>query len=429
MAAKMDIPPMADSGKAPTRINTANPREAAFVAALNSAKGVQFASDSLEKWRKDCTPKSFDYHLAREIAYGTIRMSLALDYLAAQLTEKKRLNVKVGEKVLIRQAVYQAYFMDRIPLHAIVNETVALAKKHFHSTFANFLNAILRKLSNKAPKLPQGDKPSDISIRYSYPEFVVKQFLGFYGLEQTKEILECGNHPSQTLFRVRPGAKENYDKLPGVESFGILKDSSLLEKIASSPEFYIQNITPAELIRTLCSQIKVPKRILDLCASPGGKLIAAHDAFPKAELVANDVSKEKIHAIQENCEKYSIQAEIQCSKGEEFSDDRKFDIVILDVPCSNSGVLNKRAEARWRISRENIAELEKLQMELLKNASHLVSDNGQIWYMTCSILKQENELLIERVAKELSLTVVSQQTILPKKDGWDGGFACALKKV
>src|SRR5690606_22233382 len=99
---------------------------------------------------------------------------------------------------------------------------------------------------------------------------------------------------------------------------------------------------------------------------------------------------------------------------------------ILDVPCSNSGVLNKRAEARWRISWQSIKELEKIQMNLLRNASKLLSEKGQIWYLTCSILKPENERVVAWAAKELALSVISQQTILPHQEGWDGGFAAAL---
>lgn len=425
---------MVNSRKIPNGINTLNPREAAFLAAFYSVKEMHFASDSLEQWRKNSSPKQPDYHLARELAFGSIRMALALDYLAAHLTEQKKLNVKVGEKVLIRQAIYQVYYMDRIPLHAIVNETVSIAKKYFHGTFANFLNAILRKLSQEKPELPQEDSISSISIRYSYPEYLVKQLIEDYGIEQTKKILEIENQPSSTMFKIRQANKNSTEMLGGVYlkdapcPFAVLKDFKLLSEIASSPNYYIQNVTPAVLIQNLSQHVQAPKKILDLCSSPGGKLLAVHDAFPDAELTANDVSQEKLKVLEENCAKYGIKASLNCGLGEEFFDKEKFDIIILDVPCSNSGVLNKRVEARWRLSSLSIQDLDRIQMNLLRNACKLLSANGQIWYLTCSILKQENEHIIERAAKELGLSIISQQTILPNQEGWDGGFAAALSR-
>lgn len=316
--------------------------------------------------------------------------------------------------------------MQRVPLYATADESVKIAKKYCHPAFVKFLNASLRKFSEHVPELPQGDKIKDLSTRFSYPEFFVRELIQDYGLEQAKSIMEAENKPSMTIARIRPGAllPTTFKLLEDTHHMAIIEDNAALPEISSSKDFYIQNTTPAILIDTLSKNHKQPKKILDLCASPGGKLIAAHDCFPNAQLYANDVSEDKIRVLKENIEKYQLQVAVSCSPGENYPSSEKFDIIILDVPCSNTGVLNKRPEARWRLSKESLESLKKIQISLLDHAKTLLSEGGEIWYLTCSILKRENEGIIEQSGLKARL----MKTILPNVKGWDGGFGCALKK-
>lgn len=417
-------------------IETKNPREAAYLALLTAIREESFVSKKLEAWKKKCQPADNDFHLAKEIVYGTTRMALALDYIAEQLTEKQKLNLKLREKVLLRTAVYQQYYMDRIPPYAVVNETIDIAKKYCHETSVKFLNAILRRLTEEAPKLPEGNTVPELGIRYSYPTFFVQELIQNFGSEKAVTIMEAGNRPSQTMFRVRPNAHEEMIKQEGIEllagthsPIGVVRDPQLIPQIAKSPDYYIQNITPNILIQTLSQNVKIPKRILDLCASPGGKLLAVHDQFPDAELYANDVTAEKLTPLSENCAKYGLSVNLTCSRGEDYQAEEPFDLIILDVPCSNSGVLNKRPEARWRISQKVLEQLEQLQLQLLRHAVSLLSDDGEIWYMTCSVLKRENTRLVDKACDLLPLQVRTKEIILPNLDGWDGGFGCALRKL
>lgn len=238
------------------------------------------------------------------------------------------------------------------------------------------------------------------------------------------------------MFRIRPQAQDEVGKLKGVELLtgtlaptAIIRDTRLTPSIAESPNYYIQNVTPAELIQTLAQNLQEPKRVIDLCASPGGKLLAVYDQFPNAKFYANDVSLEKLKFLSENCAKYGISATLSRSLGQEFTSEEPFDLVILDVPCTNSGVLNKRPEARWRISQKTLEQLEQLQMQLIKNAVNLISENGEIWYLTCSVLKRENTRLVDKFCELLNLQVRKKETFFPNLDGWDGGFACALQKA
>lgn len=406
-------------------------REAAYLALLSSLRGDKFIFDSLEEWRENSFPSNVDYHFAQKIAAGSSQMALTLDYLAERMADKKKLSLKMKEKALLRLALYQFYFLDRIPLYAITNESIKLAKKYCHRTFVGYLNATLRKLTEYPVNLPEGNTPKELSIQYSYPIFFIEELIKDRSLEITKDILIAGNMPALTTVRIRNSDIEDIGiKIIPSKTFrfGVIEDATLIPQISLSSSYYIQNITPATLIANLAEGQSSPKNVLDLCSSPGGKLLAIHDLYPNAGLYANDISPLKMERLLENCEKYCLKAHLSCKLGEEFSSLEKFDLIILDVPCSNSGVFNKRPEARWRLTPEALKDLEIIQRKLLENALKSLSDNGELWYMTCSILKKENEHLMHRICQDLNLKIRFQQTILPSQQGWDGGYACALHR-
>jgi 16S rRNA (cytosine967-C5)-methyltransferase len=412
-----------------------NPREAAYLALLAALRQERYMHESLEIWKRENHPTPRDYNLAQQLSYGSAQRGLTLDFIAQQATSKKKLSLKQKERALIHIALYQYYFLERLPIYAIADEMVKIAKKHCHRTFVNFLNAILRNLPKDLSIVPQEDSSQSLSIRYSYPEYYVKCLLNAYGLEKAKSIMDIENSAAQTMMRLRPNATisldENFQTITSKPfPMFILKDSSKLSDFSSSKEVYIQNATPATLIGEI-RQIRkeTPKTILDLCAAPGGKLFAVHDLFPTADLYANDVSTEKLRRLEDNCRKYEIKAELSCGPGENYTSATKFDIIILDVPCSNTGVLNKRPEARWRLTQEHLKDLENIQLRLIQHAKELLAKEGQIWYMTCSIMKAENEDLIKKACREFSLKSVYEKLILPNSEGWDGGFATVLISI
>lgn len=413
-------------------------REAAYQAVLSALSQKTFVADTLGEWEKSTHPSKQDLHLAWEIASGTVRMARALDHLARQCAGLPKLTLKAKERALLYTALYQRAFMSRVPLYAIVDETVALAKRYCHRTFVGFLNAILRKLDRITLTLPQGDGVNDLSVRTSFPPFFVKELIQDYGLEIARQILQAENMPPSIMARIRPGApgasfdktgfEVIHDKDPCVLK---LTESGRLSELTELPDIYLQNVSPAVLVWKLARgwEKKSPGSILDLCASPGGKLLALHDLFPEAILSANDVSEEKLRRLKENCAKYGLKASISCEKGEDFAAASLFDLVILDVPCSNSGVLNKRPEARWRLSEEQLLQLQETQLRLLQRASQIVSPGGEVWFLTCSILKRENEEMVARACRLYGFSPREQISLLPNLQGWEGGFGAALYKA
>lgn len=391
-------------------------REAAYIAYLLSLKEELFIPKALHFYAAHAKPSSMSLALAYEIAQGTCRMALALDHIALSLSKKNTLKLKLKEKALLRLALYQLFYLGNSPKHAIGDISVSLAKKYCSSFFANFLNAIIRAAADqkKEDLLPQDDSIRSLSIRYSFPIYFVEKMINAFGVTKSKTIFADLNTPKSASARklgshtVSPVSHEN------------------LENTAQNPEYYIQNITPALLADHLFKMASIdPKKILDLCASPGGKLILARELYPNAELFANDVSKEKVDLLASNLQKYGINAALSMARGEEFTSQEQFDLIILDVPCSNTGVLHKKAEARWRLNEENLKALNELQEKLIANALKLLKKEGVIWYMTCSILPDENLAFLEKLKSKYHFKIEHPHLILPE-DERDGGFGCIL---
>jgi 16S rRNA C967 or C1407 C5-methylase (RsmB/RsmF family) len=270
--------------------------------------------------------------------------------------------------------------------------------------------------------------------------------------------------------------------LPLPYTLGVVRSEKLLRKLTQDEGWYVTNGTPAGLLARL-AQGAVARvlgggeggregglRVLDVCAAPGGKGLAVWDVIKKEQgygalsLVMNDVNEEKIGRIRENLSKFGLEEEVELTIGdgltltreevvrqmrtkkeEEGGKEDGFDVVILDAPCSNAGVLGRRPEARWRLRDDKLLkELEETQFSLLKHASdELLSrtnSRAEIWYMTCSILKGEDEGMVERACRELGLEVVMeggregralQMKVLPGEGpggAFDGGFGCALRR-
>lgn len=406
-------------------------REAAFLAVLASLKNTSFVADFLLQWQREFHPSDLDFRFAQEIANGTVRMTSALDSIARQLNSSGRLSLKPKEKALLRTALYQHYYMSKVPLFALVDEAVKLSKKHCHPTFTAFLNRLLRRIEETAVHLPDDDRAESLALSFSYPEEYIRLLLEEQGLSLTREILAAGNIPPPVMLRVRPEANLTKFQDPAFEwishshpSVVALKEGQKVPLVAEWRDCYIQNLTPAKLLDNLSThwQGPPPKTILDLCSAPGGKLLAAHDLFPLAHLFANDVSEEKLNLVKVNAHKYNLDVTYFCQKGEEFVTAQKFDLVIVDAPCSNTGVLNKRSEARWRLTPESIQAHVNLQQKLLKRALELINPGGEVWYLTCSILKSENGELL----RSLGLPIKFEETVFPNLQGIDGGYGSSV---
>lgn len=374
-----------------------NARSAALHALIAWQQKGTFLWDFLESWKNRESPDKRELDFAYELACQTARYLGYLEHVAKKLTTA--LPKKQSERLLLYLGLYQRIFLKNIPLYAVVSTTVELAKNLTFSHFARFLNAVLRK------EIPE-DSPDCITL-HSYPEFFKNCLLNQYGKEKMLELLTVMNHPSICMATTYTDGKI---------------DNRCYETPPESS--YIQNCTPVQLVTTLAKTIqKTPTHILDLCAAPGGKTLLLAHLFPEAHLIAHDLPhKEK--RLLENVHRFAPNVKV-VTNHEAFAD-RKFDLILVDAPCSNSGVLYKCPEARWRLSQESLDQLEQVQIELIKQAITHLQKGGTLWYMTCSILQQENEAFVEKLQKTLGLTLNQFLLCLPDQKGQEGGFAASF---
>lgn len=375
-------------------------REAAWRALCSEKK----LSESIKEWQLRENPSREDVRLAEVIAYGTCQRQKSLEWIAIQLTPKGKLNLKNKEMMLLFSALYQRVFLDKIPPYAIASESVEIAKRNLSRPFSSFLNALLRNYERVQPKLSK----DDCAVYFSYPDFFVQLLIKELGREKAIEVLDIQNRSLPIYYRdrVRGGVKK-------VEA---------IESLVNSPDAYIQNATPVALLEFL-GEGRSFRSILDLCAAPGGKLLWLFDHFKEALLVANEPSIERQKRLRENIAKYGIAAKVTSFDGRLIPEDEKFDLIVIDAPCSNSGVLHRRPEARWRLEKRALSELEKLQKELVERAAEHLFPGGEIWYMTCSIIDGENGGLLRRCK---SVRVEREMLVLPDVEGRDGGYSARV---
>lgn len=374
-----------------------NYRQIALEALLAFFQKGKFLEESFKSYPKEAK--------ANELAMGTLRHSIGLGDIFPNA------KLKTACLLLLKMALYEYFFMSSFQMHATVNETVELAKR-YSPVQAKFLNAILRTI-DKAPDLKSLKKETS---RYSLPQFVYERLKKSLPREKYKEILEALLERPKYMIRSKLPLN-----LPLVALDVYLLEPGSFEKYLAVSGAYIQNITPVTLMHSLYEPGFRPLSILDMCAAPGGKLLLAHEFYPKAKLYANDSSLERLKTLKANLERLNIEVGVTHLDGKALSG--TYDLIILDAPCSNTGVMHKKIEAKYRLCQEELDRMVSLSKELLMHAKKLLKQEGQIWFMTCSILREENED-VSAFAVENGLKVIGTGlTIYPNKEGYDGGFA------
>lgn len=375
-------------------------RHLAYLCLIAWQSSGTFIWDTIEYYKKKYKPLQREIDFAYEIACGTVRLFGYIEYIAKNHISK--LPKKPKERLLFFLGLYQRLFMPSIPLYAVVATSVTLAKTYCSKPFGAFLNAVLRK------QLPIVTA-CDVAL-HSYPDFFKSSIEKQCGHEKMMEILLQQNKPPIAMATTFESSIENmpYESLP--------------------EHCYIQNKTPFALVMHHSKLLKEePETILDMCAAPGGKSVLLAHIFPKAHILANDLPH-KATLLQENIARFCPHVMLHLGPGQDIAPSQLFDLIVVDAPCSNSGVLYKCPEARWRLSPGSIQELEFLQLALLEHAAKLLKPNGTIWYMTCSILDEENRKLAEKAAHAFTLKIGSELAEFPNKTGADGGYVCSLHK-
>jgi 16S rRNA (cytosine967-C5)-methyltransferase len=456
------------------------PRQIAARVLQQRRVGGGFVEDLLENALHGASLSPADRGLCQEITYGVVRWQATLDWLIARKTSGRE--QKPGLQNLLRLGLYQIFWLDRIPDHAAVNETVELAKQNGFGSQAGFVNAVLRgylREQDETRKLLAGLKMSQPALGWSHPEWLVTRWQQRWGGEKTAALLEWNNTPPKTFARVNTlkfggtGVSPvsfsatklaNPIKLTGETPVPLpsnagdllarwreenveydfktcdwtgenlvfeLKSHPPLNSLASFRDgwFYIQD--PGTLLAVCQLGPQPGETILDFCAAPGGKTtFIAQLMNNQGRIVAQDVSEERLKWIQENCARLGVTCvETILPSTLNLQPSTGFDRVLVDAPCSNTGVMRRRVDLRWRIQPEEIERLRAAQLDLLKQAATQVKPGGILVYSTCSLEPEENgEVVKEFLSGHANFKLESERELLPFVDNVDGTYVARLKR-
>ena len=362
-----------------------------------------------------------DIGLISEIVYGVTTWRLTIDEIIKKHSKIRLKKISPWILNILREAIYQIIFLDKIPKSAAVNEGVNLAKKYGNRGSIGFVNAILRKIDEKDYKdlFAEKNESDRISKTMSMPKWIIEE-LKNDGLDN-KEILEiCKNSNIRPKVSIRVNnlktskkeLKEILNK-EGIEANdGILDDFLILEKasgIEKLKSFKDGLFTVQDEVAGLTALVLNPssgKNVLDACSSPGGKTTYLAEIMKnEGNIEAWDIHEHRTKLVEQNAKRLGIK--IINTKVEDASIykkeyENKFDKILLDVPCLGIGVLKRKPDIKWQKKKEDIEEISKIQFNILKTCSNYLKEGGELVYSTCSIFKKENRNLIEKFLNENS---------------------------
>ena len=332
-----------------------------------------------------------------KICYGVLDKDVTLNYIIKKLCDK---NPKQAVRTILKIGLYSIIYLNDTP-YAVTDSCVELAKKLGKGGTAGFINAVLRNYLRTGVKYPS-DGVDYYSVKYSYPEFLVKRLIKDYGEEKAESIMQADTE--RTFIRFNKGENgEEYLKNNGFEY-----EKTPFDNVFSAPkfkmneDFYLGKYTFQSVGSVaICDMVDAGENLLDCCSAPGGKAVNLADKFSivtatelhehRVELIKSYVSrmgKPNVTAMQNDASVFNP----------DFKE--KFDAVLCDVPCSGTGVIKDNPDIKLRRDDGNIKELTKIQLDILNNASNYVKKGGYLYYSTCSIVKDENIGVVKNFLKE-----------------------------
>jgi len=415
-----------------------------------------------------------DRALAREIVLGTTKRRGTLGHLVTAVSGVPNKRIKRSAFINLQAGFYQLLFLEKVPAFASLNETVEIAKR-FGAGAGRFTNAVMRKLlrsietteqssdptASDARTLPLGDgrcvrfredvfvDPENnltehLSQIWSLPTWLLSRWIKRFGLRQTRKVARCANERPVTTVRIESAVVSRQALIQRLAGSGVTlgrterSDAFALERmgdigeLASLEGVFIQDLSSMEVVDAL--EVGKRSRVLDLCAAPGVKTAQiAGRLGDGGTLVATDIKEGRLARVSENLRKARFdRAKIICVDGRRITDEvtAPFDRVLVDAPCSNTGVLRRRAEARWRVNAGSVAALSALQSELLALGFSALAKGGRLVYSTCSIEREENEGVVEAFMEETpEAALVRQRNSFPQPGGPDGGYLAVIERA
>ena len=375
-----------------------------------------------------------DAGLAHELVFGSLRYQGQLDYLIGHYSGRaQRLDPEV--RVALRLGIYQIRYLERIPKHAAVSESVELVKQARKRSAAGFVNAVLRKTNPNPVEWPSRE------ARLSCPEWLIARWEQQFGREVAEGVAEAALKQPETYIRLPLGAtpkpEQNEPKWgrpsacggapprpagwepaagQGPAPQGEVPGAFVLTEGPVPPGARIQDIGSQSIVPLL--DLAPGQTFLDLCAAPGNK--TAHALESGVDAVACDLHLSRLRHV-ERCRRVVLDA----SQPLPFAG--TFDRILVDAPCSGTGTLARNPEIKWRIEPTNITQLAELQRCILANALRHVRPGGRLVYSTCSLENEENQEVVSAVLREgVNARILHTMQRIPGRNPGDGFYACVL---
>ena len=421
------------------------PRQIAADILCARAEGIDFVESITERHLNNAHISGSDRGLVVEIVYGVVRWQATIDELILLRTEGR--TQKETLRILLRMGLYQILWLDRVPDHAAVHETVELAKLLGFGPQAGFINAILRHYTREKESthaLIERWKVEKPAVGYSHPLWLVERWQKRWGMDLCARLLQNNNAPSKVFAR-RNTLAVSADELEkawadaGVKAIARTFDwvgERVVYEFESAPAvnslpgfaegwFYVQD--PSTLMAPAQMEVTPGMTVLDLCAAPGGKTtMIAQLMGDDGLVVAEDADPMRLRWVEENMNRLRLKS---IRIGEE-TPGMLYDAVLVDAPCSNTGVMRRRVDLRWRIHESEILRLAAEQSEILHAASLRVKPGGTLIYSTCSIELEENQLVSKAFTKSHpSYIMESERELVPFAVNCDGAYVAKFKRT
>lgn len=410
------------------RVYSDNPRVLA-VQTLAKIKNGAYSNLQLNQVIKQHQLSEADKRLLTTLVYGVIQHRMTFEYWLAPFVGDKKIDAWVRE--LLYSAIFQMKFLDKIPEHAIFNESIEVAKILGHVGTGKYVTAILHNIGRQGLRSTSDIKEpiQRLSIERSLPIWLIEELISQNGEETTRAMLETINDAPQQSIRVNTtlASDKEVEQALATEKFTTVKSRVAAHAyivsgghVAGSKAFHDGLLTlqdesamlPVESMR-LTENVKM---ILDAAAAPGGKTTQiAQSVGENVTITALDIHEHKIKLIRSNAERLHVTEKIHTrvldARKVPTEIDQKFDRILVDAPCSGFGLLRRKPEIRYDKTLADVENLAHLQFEILDSVSQNVTDNGMIVYSTCTILRQENDDVITKfLLKHSDFELVPTQT-------------------
>ena len=411
---------------------TENEREIVLESLIEILEKNQFShiveKNVLDKYDYlDQAKKSF----IKRVTEGTVENLINIDEVINKFSKIQVNKMKPLIRNLIRMSVYQLLYMDKIPDSAVCNEAVKLAGKRGFRSLSGFVNGVLRNIArNKDTIDTKGD---------NLPVWIKDHLVECYGEGKARLVIDDINKIHPVTLRAR-GTISDKDKAR-LSKTGIIENSYYVKEGVSLSDLegfidgrlIVQDV--ASMIPVMEAHIKKGDRVLDVCASPGGKSIQAYDCG--ANVIARDVSENKVSIIKENIYKYTkndndvsniIEAQVYDARNYDASLNEKMDVVIADLPCSGLGVLGRKSDIRHKTKKEDLESIVSLQREIIDTVWKYVKTGGVLMYSTCTMNPKENEEQVKYILSNFPFSLEYEKQFLPGIDNTDGFYVARLRR-